>query len=834
MRIGVAAGACLVAAAGAAWAEGLPSGPLLLAVDGLLVGLDPTMIDLVALGLGVAVGGALAGLAALFVAWRGEARGRARAEAAADRLRAALMAAPDGVFAWVGEAALCSRRLAVLLDLAEGTAAGFQPVLESFAARDAARLDEAVGRLRADGEGFTLDLATREGGRRVRAVGVRTPGDEPSGTVDLVWMRDIGEEAAEIEALATRLEAQAQARARLEGLIDALPLPVWVRDDDLALVEVNRAYAQAVEAAEPEAAVAGQIELASDGAVRETRALAALARAAGAPRAETFPLVLAGERRFAEITEAPFEAAGHLLTAGMLADLTRVETAQAELDRHLAAHAEVLEHLATAIAIFTPDTRLGFFNTAFGRLWRLESAWLAGRPTYGAVLDALRDRRLLPEMVDYRAFKEAELKRFISLIDAAETLLHLPDGRTLRRMIAAHPHGGLIFTYEDVTDSLALERSYNTMLAVQRETLDHLHEGVAVFRADGRLRLSNPAFARIWALAPEQVAGEPFFAELVEAHRPFFDGRPGRAGLWPEARARLDGLLAERAPRRGRFERLDDSIVDYATVPLPDGAMLVTWLDVTDTARVERALRERNEALAAADHLKSAFIADVSAEVQKPLAQIVGLAGMLAGEFVGALDGRQREHAEAIAAAGQGLAALIADILDLAAIEAGQMRLELDTLDLQPMLASVLGLVRERLRAKGIGLDADCPLDAGWIVADERRIRQVVFSLLGAAIAITPAGGRIAVRVARDAAEVRIAIADGGPPLSAAERARMTGGPAPGDLPAAPDGADSPGRIGLALVGRFVGLHGGRVEIDSTSDQGNVVTVHLPAGARGG
>ena len=605
-----------------------------------------------------------------------------------------------------------------------------------------------------------------------------------------------------------------------------LPVPVWVRDDDLSLVLVNRAYGRAVDAVSPLAAVAGQIELASDGSVREARALAARARAAGESRAESFHLVLGGQRRFTEITEVPFETAdGELLTAGFAMDLTRIEELQAELSRHASAHAEVLEHLATAIAIFSTDTRLTFFNPAFTRLWRLEADWLVAQPTYGAVLDSLRERRLLPEVADYRAYKEDELKRFISLIDAAETLLHLPDGRTLRRMIAAHPYGGLIFTYEDVTDTLALERSFNTALAVQRETLDHLHEGVAVFRGDGRLRLYNPAFVRIWNLSESMLAAEPHLSELVEAHRPYFEGGPERASVWPEIRERLLALFNTRAPMDGRLERFDDTIVDFASVPLPDGAMLLTWLDVTDSARVERALRERNEALAAADLLKSEFIANVSAEVRKPLTTVIGFSEMLADQTFGGMNERQlkysnnilnsgrhllqlindildlakveagraelmchafvaakvladvqtivktlankkhinlefftapelpplfadeakfkqrqHEYARGITEAGQGLQVLISDILDLAAIEAGQMTLELDTVDIHPMLSGVLGLVRERVREKKLQLEFDCPLEIGWIVADERRLRQVLFNLVGNAIKFTDHG----------------------------------------------------------------------------------------------
>jgi signal transduction histidine kinase len=823
MRGGIAAGLALIlTATGAAAQEA--AGLASVRFDPLSVGVGALLVLVPAITL------------LLLLRWRtvSLAADATRAVALSERLSESLLAAPDGFYAWLGEREICSRRLAVLLGLFRGTESSFMDVLEAFAAADAAQLDGAARRLRDEGAAFELELRIRDGGRRVRALGIRAAGPDGNAQADLVWMHDVTEGAALEAELATQLADLADERERIDGLLGALPIPVWVRDDDLSLLHVNRAYARAVDVASPQAAVAGQIELAADASVREARALAARARAAGEPRAETFHLVLGGERRFTEITEAPFETRdGGLLTAGFAMDLTRIEDLQAELARHASAHAQVLEHLATAIAIFSTDTRLTFFNTAFQKLWRLEGDWLAAQPTYGAVLDSLRERRLLPEVADYRAYKEDELKRFISLIDAAETLLHLPDGRTLRRMIAAHPYGGLIFTYEDVTDTLALERSFNTALAVQRETLDHLHEGVAVFRGDGRLRLFNPAYGRIWNLPPGMLEAEPHLTDLVEAHRPYFEGGPERASVWPEVRERLLALFNSRAPQSGRVERFDDSIVDFASVPLPDGAMLVTWLDVTDSARVERALRERNEALAAADLLKSEFIANVSAEVRKPLTTVIGFSEMLAAEYFGKLNKRQHDYAKGITEAGQGLQALISDILDLAAIEAGQMTLELDTVDIHPMLTGVLGLVRERVREKKVHLDFDCPLDIGWIVADERRLRQVMFNLLGNALKRTPAGGRVVMRAERRPEELALTLSDTGPALSDEQKARLFGGFAhEGRREALPAGqSDDDAGIGLALVQRFVDLHGGRVELASSPGAGTVVTVRLPVGA---
>jgi signal transduction histidine kinase len=354
---------------------------------------------------------------------------------------------------------------------------------------------------------------------------------------------------------------------------------------------------------------------------------------------------------------------------------------------------------------------------------------------------------------------------------------------------------------------------------------------VAVFSSDGRLRLSNPAYGRIWNMSPEALAGEPHISDLIEQHRPLFV----TAADWPEVQEGMLALFAERIARHGRIERSDGAILDYASVPLPDGAVLTTWLDVSDSAHVERALRERNDALAAADRLKSEFIANVSAEVKTPLATVLAYSEMLSNEHFGTLTQRQRDYAGGITEAAQHLQQVLSDILDLATIEAGQMMLQLNAIDVHAMLTGVLGLARERVRQKQIILDFDCPLDIGWMVADERRIRQVLFNLLSNALKFTPAGAKIAFAAARqpgaDGDMIAFTIADSGEGMRTPVQERMFASFTRGEEEEdeqihRPAGAG----LGLTLVRSFVELHGGHVELISVAGEGTTVILHVPAG----
>ncbi|HMA49980.1 MAG TPA: PAS domain-containing sensor histidine kinase [Magnetospirillaceae bacterium] len=754
------------------------------------------------------------------------------------RLEEVLSTAPDGFFRWALDDdgritdEQCSRRLAVLLGLYGGMAARFDDVLACFGESDSARLDSYRRRLHEEGEAFDLELPLREGTRRILVVGCRAASPEGTPLADVLWLRDVTEGAAAVARLEAEKTDLDRERDRLRALLDGLPLPVWLRDGDLTPVACNRAYAGAVDMDGPGEAIESGAELVPASAVREARALAARARASGLPRSAAFHLVMGGARRLADLTETPIVTNEGLFTVGMAIDQTKQEELQNQLERHIAAHAEVLENLGTAIAIFGSDSKLAFFNTAFSVLWRLDPDWLNTQPTYGNLLDSLREHRRLPEAADFRAFKEEELRRFTSLLEAREDLLHLPDERTLRRLISAHPFGGLLFTYEDVTDALALERSHKTSLAVHRETLDNLHEGVAVFSSDGRLRLSNPAYGRIWNMSVEALAGEPHITDLIAHHRPLF----ATAGDWPAVQEGMLALFAERIPRHGRIERSDGAILDYASVPLPDGAVLNTWMDVSDSAHVERALRERNDALATADRLKSEFIANVSAEVKTPLATVLAYSEMLANEHFGTLSPRQRDYATGITDAGQHLQQVLSDILDLATIEAGQMTLQLNAVDVHAMLTGVLGLARERVRQKQITMDFLCPLEIGWMVADERRIRQVLFNLLSNAVKSTPKGGTITFAAERepgpDGDSIAFTVSDSGQGGAPAVQERMFASFVRADLKEIEEGSrNSNGTgLGLTLVKRFVELHGGRVGLRSVEGEGTTVTLHVPAG----
>ena len=217
------------------------------------------------------------------------------------------------------------------------------------------------------------------------------------------------------------------------------------------------------------------------------------------------------------------------------------------------------DRLATAFAVFDADQRLAHFNQAYVDLWQLDAKWLATHPRDGEILDRLRQSRHLPEKADYRDWKKSWLSAY-GTNSQREDQWHLPDGRTLHVVADSAAEGGVTYLYENVTERLALESRYNALIHVQRETLDTLREGVAVFGPNGRLRLHNRAFASIWRLSPALLGSEPHIDDIIFACRPLYDD----AQEWERTKAAVTAIFSERRPYESQFDRPDGSVSSRA------------------------------------------------------------------------------------------------------------------------------------------------------------------------------------------------------------------------------------------------------------------------------
>ena len=669
----------------------------------------------------------------------------------------------------------------------------------------AQQLRAAVDRLIGEGKAFTLSITTLSGSMLELSGQVR-------GAYASLRIADQSSQRKALKDKEDRGLRIAKDAQLTRALFEALSVPVWFRAADGRIDWVNSAYVRAVDGFSREDVRTRQIEL------LETRQRMAVTTAltAGRIHRERVHVFVGGERRSYDLVAVPLDGASALIAN----DAAALETAQGELTRQIAAHDRTLDRVTTAVANFGPDQRLAYCNEAYRQLWKLDPEWLKSRPKDGEILDRLRERRQLPEEADYRKWKTAMLDSYTSS-SGKEAWWYLPSGRSVHVTIEQRPDGGVGYLFDDATEKLALESRYNTAMRTQRGTLDTLREGVAVFATDGRLSLYNPSFARLWRLNPNDLAREPHIDEVVRRCSVLHDDET----VWANVRRAVTTNTGQRQRLQGMMERPDLSVIAYAGLPLADGAMLLTFVDVTDTARAERMLRERNEALVQADRLKSQFISLVSYELRSPLQNIIGFSEFLESPKVGPLNPKQREYLKDIHGSSRTLLSIINDILDLTTIDAGVLELKLGPVRVANVIQQAAAVAEDRMIRAHIQLRTEIDPSAFEFVADEHRVKQVLYNLLSNAIGFSKDGDTIIIACRRETGDIVFSVTDQGMGIPADELARVFD-----RFVSRAQGSRHRGAgLGLPIVKHLVELHGGSISLASESGRGTRVTVRFPA-----
>jgi signal transduction histidine kinase/PAS domain-containing protein len=693
------------------------------------------------------------------------------------------------------------------LDALAGGEGGLMP-------EDADALAVHVAAAQKAGKPFSLSVRAKGSERALLVIGERAPTavHAPGGVV--LWFLDATESQDEINRLqreSTRLRAAFDA---LTALIEAAPMPMWYRGPDLKLLMVNSAYVTAVEGGDSEDVVARGLELVEGAGLGGPLANAAIARDTGEPQTAAMPATIGGKRRMLRLHDVPLPTGG---VAGFAVDIEELEQARGGLKRFGDAQRAMLDRVSAGVAQFGSDRALIFCNQPFRRMFAMKNEWLIDRPEFDRVIERMREAKRLPEMRDFPAWK-AERREWFVAPDAVEENWHV--GATHLRVVAQPmPEGGLLLLFEDRTQQFELQREHGEMQQVRTATLESLAEAVAVF-GKGRLQLWNRKFRQVWGFEDAFLDGHPQILALVKAAGPKLTN-PAKADVIGD----LVRLAAQDRQQRGAsIVFADGRHFDLSAVPLPDGNALVTMLDTTDQHRVERALRDRNEALEAADRVKTSFVANMSYELRTPLTSIKGFAEMLHGGFAGKLSESGTEYSEAILVSVERLGALIDDVLDLTQSEGAPI--EKGAVDIEMIAQGAAEAIAPLAREKAIDLAVDDTGTAGSVTGDARRLRQVIEHLLRHAVAGTPASGRVLLHLDGNDKVARIIVSDDGPGMSkeaaasAFDRFAQGGG----------RNAERALGLGLPLARQFVEAHGGRIELISEPGEGTLITVELPRG----
>nr|WP_246588229.1 PAS domain-containing sensor histidine kinase [Bartonella raoultii] len=625
-----------------------------------------------------------------------------------------------------------------------------------------------------------------------------------AGTVAIARFQDISKQQNENARLREDL-TQILTELRMQrNLFDLIQEPVWIKNGEGKIYFINRAFKEMTNFREGSHEI---VDLFNETTQRTTNEKETIFQ-------EHVHTVIDGERYYFHLTRLTTPEG----MAAFARDDSACENLTHELKYVLQSHCETLDQISTAVAIFDKNQKLKFCNHAFKILWPLESAFLESEPSHTLLLEHLREKGLLAEHPNWRAWKE-ELFKAYRQTESTQQIWNLPDGRTIRVISNPHPRGGVTWLYENLTEKIDLERRYNTLIKIQGETLDKLSEGVVVFGTDGRLRLSNPALSKLWSLPYNLLVEGTHITQLQNHCSTLTLGQE-----WEQFHKFITGFAEKRDTFSGRMDLTNGMIIDYTLVPLPNGETMLTFVNVTDTVHVARALQEKNEALESADRLRNKFVQHVSYELRTPLTNIIGFSDILRDQIFGSINERQKEYLGHIHSESGTLLNIVNDILDLATLDAGIMELDRQPVNIADAMVHAVTRVEERLNGRYITLVQQISPSLNFIFADATRLHQIFVNILSNAINFATEASII--EFCADEQDDNIVFS-----------VHNEGSDIPKDIldrifkrfsSHSHHGGRAGAGLGLSLVKSFVELHGGHVEILTGTGQGTTVKCFFP------
>ncbi len=459
-----------------------------------------------------------------------------------------------------------SKYFCKLFDMNPGSLFELSPIFELLQEDSQKKLQTKISLLHTDHIPFQIEIMMLDL-KKMFAKGYHF--DEEGMSLNIIWFRDTDLLQEEEQRILVR------DAFKLKNLMDILPFPAWIRDEQFHIIYANKAYAALLDVT-PETVIRKSMEIPSWIDKKDPYRFSMEVLQSAQPQKKRFFTIIQGNRHVMEVCEFPATYAG--VHGGYAVDLTREETLRENFNRYKQVEKNVLDSLFnTAVAIFDEKTRIRTYNQAYLTVSKADENFLNRQPTMGEVLDDLRERRQLPEIIDYKEYRTVRIELFNTLTGPVEEIQHRPDGKILRIVQTPHPLGGIIMTVEDVTSYLKLESDLRVMLAVYRESIDHLYEGILLFGTDNRVILTNPALGLLWGLKDDQRKSGSHVTHLIEAIKNLLILPQN----WEDYKNHILDNMSDRAPKIRQLYLTNTNIYQFSYIPLPDGSNLVIFLDIT-------------------------------------------------------------------------------------------------------------------------------------------------------------------------------------------------------------------------------------------------------------
>lgn len=465
----------------------------------------------------------------------------------------------------------CSRRLATILNLKNGENSSLSEILTLFERNIAEKINAAFIALKRNGLSFEL-IAKNKSGKTFTITGVRINSVDSEVSSSCLWFRDITRATEFIDRATEEALACREQMEDYRILIDNLPCPAWLRNENLEITLLNRPYLKLLGLKDFKEVNGSNTLLHDLGNTTNFLEMAKNAKDSNTAQKKLVNILTDGDLKKYEITETPYydSSLKTTRTVGTLVDMTGFDEVKRNYQVHLDSHLDILSSLDTAFCIINTKHNFTFGNAAFLKLWNLPENFLDNAPHYNLFLDAIREKKVLPEVSDFKAYKEEENKAFDALTEQREDMLYIPDGRTFRRIRAPHPDGTLI-AYEDISERLEDARRLSDLISVQQGILDNISDSIVIFSPTLKLKTYNIAFLKLWDIAAMALDNTPYLRDLLDLQK----ARLPEIEDWNTFREDMLKHITSCTPFSLKLKNKQK--ISVTPVVLPDTSLMITY-----------------------------------------------------------------------------------------------------------------------------------------------------------------------------------------------------------------------------------------------------------------
>ena len=465
-----------------------------------------------------------------------------------------------------------SHRLTIALRLKKQT---FAEVLSHLEPQSKSALRAAVLTLRRKGTPFTLNILSARKTNRWKVSGWQHIHDTQPLKVSILWFEPQSQESALQEKQHALIQALKDKETLFTQGLDCIDMPIWLRNADMSLAYCNQAYVDLSKQRNRAQVLKNNAELDYQAENMSAKLLALSAKTSGRTKQANGILSVDGQRTAFCFTEAPFCVPSdptERATIGYARDIQKEMSLFQTLQQYIEAQHLLLSALTMGVAIFDANACLQYHNAAFTQLWSLEDEWLSAHPTFGQILDKLRDLRLIPEEADFTDYKHQELDAFATVTQPTEDMIFLPSGRVIKRTMTPYLQGGLVMMFDDVTDRIAMERDFNEQMDIQKTVINHLPEGIVLFNNERRIKLYNSSYEDFFKRALPTV-NLPLDDFLEAQHKRINISDD----LWPLHKQKILSAIENKENPRLQIPLIRGGVLRLSIAYLPDGGFMLSY-----------------------------------------------------------------------------------------------------------------------------------------------------------------------------------------------------------------------------------------------------------------